>query len=172
MQANQAPQRSARLPLLWIRSRWASRSLSFCLGGVIDRALNTMKTLIVIALCSLLISGCCAPRSPGVSAPALAQTYAAPEVGFSPKAVKVIDSLTGNPVSGATVQPLHLPRTNTYSRKTYLTDTNGIARPIVDIADYSSFAIAKEGYRSARYGFFDHESTNRIVRLKQLEPPK
>src|SRR5215813_3079322 len=64
-----------------------------------------------------------------------------PEVRFAPKTVKVVDKLTGKPVSGALVIPIHLQLTNIYAAKTYLTDTNGIANPIVDVADYSAFKV-------------------------------
>ena len=104
-----------------------------------------------------------------VSAHAWAQTNSAPEVRFAPKTVRVIDKLTGKPVSGAIVSPIHLHPTNAYAAKTYLTDTNGIVNPVVDVADYSAFKVTKEGYDWERYAFFDHTSTNRVIPITPLK---
>jgi hypothetical protein len=82
----------------------------------------------------------------------------------------VVDKLTGKPVSGAVVNPIHLHPTNIYAGKIYLTDTNGIANPIVDVADYSAFKVTKEGYFWTKYACFDHESTNRVIPITPLKP--
>ena len=120
--------------------------------------ISKMKTLNLVLL--LFVSVC---------ADTVGQTNPVAEVRFAPKTIKVVDETTGQPLSGAVVHPIHLQLTNAYAAKTYLTDSNGIAKPIVDVADYSAFKVTKDGYSWTKWAFFEHSSTNRVIRMRPTE---